>query len=108
MKKKKHEEKTNKEKQNKTKQGIIYIMNKQEIQDRADSFSFPFMPQGLDMCISGFSSSAALIPKDAVSCLMEDLAEQGGEKKMRKEKKGREEIKAIFAPTESRALSGCW
>lgn len=77
----------------KTKQGIIYIMNKQEIQDRADSFCFPFMPQGLDMCISGFSSSAALIPKDAVSCLMEDLAEQGGEKKMRKEKKGREDEK---------------
>lgn len=68
-------------------------MNKQEIQDRADSFCFPLMPQGLHMCISGFSSSAALAPKSAVSCLMEDLEERGREKKMRKEKKGREDVK---------------
>lgn len=90
-----HEKKMRKKitRKNKTKQGIKYIMNKQEIQDRADSFCFPFTPQGLDMCISGFSSSAALIPKGTVSCLMEDLEERGREKKMRKEKKGRENVK---------------
>ena len=68
-------------------QGIMYIMNKQEIQDQRQQLWFlshasAGQPQRMDMGSSG-SASSAITPEG--TCSMEHLEEQGREKKMRKE-----------------------
>lgn len=72
---------------------MLWINKKFKI--RADSYYFPFMPQGLDTCSSGSASSAALTPKGMGTCLLlkGDLEEQEEEKKKRKERRGKEEGK---------------
>lgn len=84
--KKNYEEKNNNK-------GLYMLWINKKFRIRADSYYFPFMPQGLDTCSSGSASSAALTPKGTCLLLKEDLEEQDEEKKKRKERRGKEEGK---------------